>query len=112
MNCVDMLNSLNHCDNSQEKYENEPLSKKRKREDTSTNMIMIDESNYSHIIRLFNEMNEKITHLQARVDYLEEENKNKTNLINSINSNYLTKEHLKKIRIYSTLEPNDVSYIN
>ena len=53
MNCVDMLNSLNHCDNSQEKYENEPLSKKRKREDTSTNMIMIDESNYSHIIRLF-----------------------------------------------------------
>ena len=47
------------------------------------------------------------------LDYLEEENKNKTNLINSINSNYLTKDHLKKIRIYSTfLEPNDVSYIN
>lgn len=114
MNCTEMLSSLNHED-IHNRYENKLLSKKRKRESNiniRNDMILIEQSDYSNIKKMFDDMNEKINCLESRISILEEENQNKTNLINSIKSNYLTKENLKKIRIYSTIESEDPSYIN
>ena len=107
MSCVDnMLESLDLGINH----------KKRKRDDT---ILIVRESKYNEIIKMFGEMKDKINELDSnirflnkKIEYLEDENNNKSEIIKSINNNYLTKDDIKKIKIYSNIELCESSYIN
>ena len=100
MDCVDMLNSLNYYTKNQ--------NKKRKRDD----IIMINNEDYSKTIDIFTNMSEKLLILEEKVKNLEDENQKKNDLLNKIAENYLTKENLKKIKIYSNFEINNHDYFS
>lgn len=108
MNCVDMIDSLNNCiESSDKKYFIEQPLKKRKRDE---NIIQIKEKDYTQTMELFNEMNKKIAILEEKIKYLEDDNTKKNELLNNINKNYLTKESIKKIKIYSNFELSEYDY--
>lgn len=105
MNCVDMIDSLNSCINlSNNNYNScirEHSQKKRKRDD---NIVRLNENDYLQTIQLLNQMNEKIEILEKKIKNLEDDVTQKNELLNNINKNYLTKESIKKIKIYSNIE--------
>ena len=105
MNCVDMIDSLNSCINLSNKNYNscirEHSQKKRKRDD---NIVRLNENDYLQTIQLLNQMNEKIELLEEKIKNLEDDITQKNELLNNINKNYLTKESIKKIKIYSNIE--------
>ena len=114
MNCMEMLESLDCCTDKPEKnsmyFSNkEKPKKKRKREE---NIIVLSENDYINTIDLFNQMKEQIQILKEKIDNMEVDISKKNELLNQIHKNYLTKENLKKIKIFSNIEINDHDYFS
>ena len=114
MNCVEMLESLDCCIDKPKKKsmcfsnKDHPL-KKRKREE---NIIMLGENDYINTIDLLNQMKDKLHILENKVENMEIELSKKNGLLDKIHKNYLTKENLKKIKIFSNIEINDHDYFS